>query len=243
MESYCTKVWDDNHVENLGPYTPDLSTVATVNFPNGTGGANWSHPSFDPQLGYLFVNVSNNGSLHVPHPAETASTTPASPAANDLTAADAPARGRGGRGQGRFGPSFMFNGMPCWQPPWGELVAINVNTGKIAWREPLGITPSLADKGLSTGSFNLGGSISTATDLVFLAATADRHFRAFDAEDGAVLWDFELPASGHSTPITYVGKDGKQYVVVAAGGGTAIDRTGHLSDALVAFSLPQGGSK
>lgn len=241
MESYCTKIWDDNHVENLGPYTPSLSTVSTINFPNGTGGANWSHPSFDPQLGLLFVNVSNNGSLHVPRPADSGSSASATAVVGEAPDGEGPTRGRGGRG--RFGPSFMFNGMPCWQPPWGELVAVNVNTGKIAWREPLGTTPSLGDKGLNTGAFNLGGSISTASGLVFIAATADRHFRAFDAEDGAVLWDFELPASGHATPITYTGKDGKQYIVVAAGGGTAIDRTGHLSDALMAFSLPQGDSK
>ncbi len=238
MESYCTKIWDDNHVENLGPYTPNLSTVATVNFPNGTGGVNWSHPSFDPKLGLLFLNVSNNGSLHVPRPTDGASAASVNATASEESAEEAPARGRGGRGLGRFGPSFMFDGMPCWQPPWGELIAVNVNTGKIAWREPLGITPSLGDKGLKTGAFNLGGSISTASGLVFIAATADGHFRAFDAEDGAMLWDFQMPASGHATPITYMGKDGKQYVVVAAAGGTAIDRSGHLSDALIAFSLP-----
>jgi glucose dehydrogenase len=233
LEAYCTKVWDDNHVQNFGPYTPNLSDVATVNFPNGTGGANWSHPSFDPKLSLLFVNVSNNGGLHVPRPANAGAT----PTANVPPADEAPARGPAGRA-GRFGPSFMLNGLPCWQPPWGELIAVNVNTGKIAWRESLGTTPSLGDKGLNTGAFNLGGSISTASGLIFIAATADKHFRAFDAEDGAVLWDFQLPASGHATPITYTGKDGKQYVVVAAAGGTAIDRSGHLSDALVAFSLP-----
>jgi len=187
-----------------------------VNFQNGTGGVNWSNPSFNPQLGYLFVNLTNDGSIKVVRP-----------------------EGSTGAGatRGRLGPTFVMGGLPCWQPPWGEMVAVNVNTGEIAWRTPLGITESLGEKGLKTGAWNLGGNISTAGGLVFVAATNDRRFRAFDAKNGAELWTVELPASGHATPITYMGRDGKQYVVVAAGGGTAIDR-GRLSDALVAFSLP-----
>jgi glucose dehydrogenase len=225
LEAYCTKIWDDNHVQNLGPYTPALSNVSTVNFQNGTGGVDWSHPSFNPQLGYLFVNLSNNGSLKVVRPAGAAPPTEA-----------APPGGAASRG-GRFGPSFVMNGLPCWQPPWGEMVAVNVNTGEIAWRAPLGITESLGEKGLKTGAWNMGGNIATAGGLVFVAATNDKRFRAFDAKEGAELWTVEMPASGHATPITYLGRDGKQYVVVVAAGGTAIDR-GPLSDALIAFSLP-----
>jgi quinoprotein glucose dehydrogenase len=216
LDSYCTKVWDDNHLQNFGPYTPPLTKVSTVNFQNGTGGVNWSHPSFNPQLGYLFVNLTNDGSIKVVRPEGSTGT---------------------GATRGRLGPTFVMGGLPCWQPPWGEMVAVNVNTGEIAWRTPLGITESLGEKGLKTGAWNLGGNISTAGGLVFVAATNDRRFRAFDAKNGAELWTAELPASGHATPITYMGRDGKQYVVVAAGGGTAIDR-GRLSDALVAFSLP-----
>jgi quinoprotein glucose dehydrogenase len=105
---------------------------------------------------------------------------------------------------------------------------------------PLGIDETLAelgDVGLKTGTRNLGGNISTASGLVFIGATNDRRFRAFDARTGQELWSAELPASGHATPMTYVGKDGKQYVVTAAAGGTSVGGGRPISDALVAFTL------
>jgi len=90
---------------------------------------------------------------------------------------------------------------------------------------------------VKSGTRNIGGSIATASGLVFIGATNDSRFRAFDAKTGAELWSAKLPASAHSTPVTYVGKDGVQYVVVAAGGGTAIGGGLPTSDALVAFKL------
>ena len=83
----------------------------------------------------------------------------------------------------------------------------------------------------------MGGNLSTASGLVFIAATNDDRFRAFDAKSGNQLWEAEMEASGFATPMTYMGRNGKQYVVIAAGGGTAIGN-GHISDALVVFSLP-----
>jgi quinoprotein glucose dehydrogenase len=137
--------------------------------------------------------------------------------------------------------------MPCWAPPYGELVAVDVNTGKIAWKSTLGIQESLAadlgDKGVNVGTRNLGGSIATASGLVFIGATNDRRFRAFDAKTGAQLWSATLPASGHSTPMTYMGKDGAQYVVIAASGGTSIGGGLPISDALVAFKLGAPNSR
>jgi quinoprotein glucose dehydrogenase len=129
---------------------------------------------------------------------------------------------------------------PCYAPPYGALVAIDVNTGDIAWTSTLGINENLAelgDLGLKTGTRNLGGSIATASGLVFIGATNDRRFRAFDAKTGKELWVAELPASGHSTPITYMGKDGAQYVVIPASGGTSIGGGLPISDQLVAFKL------
>ena len=131
--------------------------------------------------------------------------------------------------------------VPCFAPPYGALVAVDVNRGEIAWTSALGINESLAemgDLGLKTGARNLGGNIATAGGLVFIGATNDRRFRAFDAKTGAELWSAELPASGHSTPMTYMGKDGRQYVVIAAGGGTSVGGGLPISDALVAFRLP-----
>ena len=137
--------------------------------------------------------------------------------------------------------------MPCWAPPYGELVAVNVNTGEIAWKSTLGIQESLAadlgDKGVKVGTRNLGGSIATAGGLVFIAATNDRRFRAFDAKTGAELWSATLPASGHSTPMTYMGKDGAQYVVIPASGGTSVGGGLPIADALVAFKLGASSSR
>jgi len=129
-------------------------------------------------------------------------------------------------------------GYPAVAPPWGTLNAINLNTGHYAWTIPFGEYPELAAKGMKdTGTENYGGPAVTAGGLVFIGATNDKRFRAFDAKTGKELWVVELPASGHSTPVTYMGKDGKQYVVIAASGGTSVGSGRPISDALVAFRL------
>jgi quinoprotein glucose dehydrogenase len=118
------------------------------------------------------------------------------------------------------------------------LTAINLDTGDFRWRVILGEFDELTAKGIpKTGTPNIGGSIVTAGGLVFIAATNDRRFRAFDKDSGRELWVTKLSASGFATPITYIGKrTGKQFVVIAAGGGNKYDKkfTGNL----VAFSLP-----
>jgi quinoprotein glucose dehydrogenase len=158
----------------------------------------------------------------------------------------------GGRGAaGGSGPSYSKvtpEGGRFWQPdtryscappPWGELVAVKANTGDIAWRAPLGSFDELAAKGLKTGTPNTGGGIATAGNLIFIGATTDARFRAFDARNGKELWSVKVDAPAHAIPATYMGRDGKQYVVVsAAGGGFLRDPT---SDAVIAFSLPAKG--
>ena len=118
------------------------------------------------------------------------------------------------------------DGYPAVAPPWGTLNAINLNTGDLAWRIPLGEYPELAAKGLTnTGTENYGGPIVTAGGLVFIGATNfDRKFRAFDKATGALLWETTLPFSGNGTPATYE-VDGRQYVAIAAGGGKGGART------------------
>jgi len=128
------------------------------------------------------------------------------------------------------------DGYPAVRPPWGTLTAIDLDTGHFVWQIPLGEIPELALKGMKdTGSENYGGPLVTAGGLVFIAATVyDRKFRAFDKLTGRLLWETELPAAGNATPATYE-VDGRQYVVIAAGGG----KWGQPSaDAYVAFSLP-----
>lgn len=128
-------------------------------------------------------------------------------------------------------------GYPAIQPPWGTLNAINLNTGEYAWKIPLGEYPELAAQGMTkTGSENYGGPVVTAGGLVFIGATSyDRKFRALDKATGKVLWETMLPAAGNATPATYE-INGRQFVVIAAGGGKSKDPSG---GSYVAFALPK----
>jgi len=131
------------------------------------------------------------------------------------------------------------DGYPAVAPPWGTLSAIHLNTGEIAWRIPFGEYPELVERGLKdTGSENYGGPIVTSGGLVFIGATNyDRKFRAFDKSTGALLWETALPFSGNATPATFE-VDGRQFVVIAAGGGKG--RQGSASGSVyVAFALPR----
>jgi quinoprotein glucose dehydrogenase len=117
------------------------------------------------------------------------------------------------------------------------LFAVNVNTGEIVWQSVLGITEDLPEDKQKTGRPNLGGSLATASGLVFIGATDDSRFRAFDAKTGKELWAPKIDAGAHSAPITYIGRDGKQYVVITAtGGGFIADPS--TADTVIAFALP-----
>ena len=125
------------------------------------------------------------------------------------------------------------NGYPGIKPPWGTLNAIDLNTGDYLWKVPLGEYPELTKKGIPiTGSENYGGPLVTAGGLVFIAATGDEKFRAFNRKTGKLVWEYQLPAGGFATPITYE-VDGKQYIVIAAGGA----RGGKAGGNYVAFTL------
>ena len=132
---------------------------------------------------------------------------------------------------------------PCNQPPWGELAAVNANTGDVAWRVPLGSYKQLEDKGIyNAGAANLGGPISTASGLVFIGATNDFRFRAFDAQTGKQLWMIDLDGHALATPITYQGRNGRQYLGIITGGPSYLNGVGpQRSDVpgkITVFALP-----
>ena len=128
------------------------------------------------------------------------------------------------------------NGYPAIKPPWGTLNAVNLNTGEYEWTVPLGEVPALSAKGVPiTGTENYGGPVVTASGLIFIAASKDEMIRAFDQKTGKTLWQAKLPAGGYATPSTYM-VNGRQYVVIACGGGKMGTKSG---DAYVAFALPE----
>jgi quinoprotein glucose dehydrogenase len=127
-------------------------------------------------------------------------------------------------------------GFPASRPPWGTLNAVDLSTMQVKWKVPLGSYPDLKKRGIDdTGTQNFGGCVATAGDLVFIGGSADEMFRAFDAETGEVLWEYKLSAGGYAVPSVYQ-VDGKQYVVIAAGGGNRLGTP--TGDAFYAFALP-----
>lgn len=235
LEAACRKLIEGMQLG--GPYLPVSYNRLRVQFPGNHGGVNWGGTSFSPQLGYLFVSTSELGQI------------------SGLKDRD-PSVGGAARGDGqgnRVDPDGPYQGFPgggrfkdnasnmmCQQPPWGQLTAVNVNTGEFAWRVPLGVTDSLPADKQKTGRPGNGGTIATAGGLVFIGATDDSRFRAFDAKSGAELWTHTLKGAAQATPMTYEGRDGRQYVVIAATGGGFFGNP-VTDDSVIAFALP--GSK
>lgn len=217
--AYCAKLIDGAVFGTL--FTP-IGLKPTVLFPGTNGGANWGGGSFDPETHTLYVNSMDVGMLYR--------------MAKRPEGSEVPYRAQGsGTPNSRFWDQKMN---PCQKPPWGRLTAIDLDKGEFRWQSVLGVVDELIAKGVPpTGAPNMGGSIVTAGGLVFIGATNDSRFRAFDKATGKELWTARLPASAHATPLTYVGKkSGKQFVVIAAGGGNKYNAT--YSDSLVAYWLP-----
>jgi quinoprotein glucose dehydrogenase len=217
--AFCKELFVSNQMKIGAPYTPLPLEGNALLFPSTLGGGNWGGVSIDPTLGRLFVNVMHIGQWgHMEKRGEEYARTSA------------------------YGPYARFwnreTHIPCQNPPFGEMIAVDLASGDIAWRAPLGRIEELEAIGVKdTGTLNLGGSIATAGGLVFIGATNDARFRAFDAKAGKVLWETKLEANGHSSPMTYMGRDGRQYVALMAANGGAYFG-GAVSNTLVAFALP-----
>jgi glucose dehydrogenase len=188
---------------NRGPFTPASGEGALV-LPTTGGGASWSGGTFDAPLGYYIINTTDSAGFRTIRKQDhDAKAPPESPRLYD--------RKTGGSN------NATVQGWPCWQPPWGRLTAVDVNTGDIAWQVPFGSVDRIPE-GIKTGGPNSGGGpISTAGGLIFIGAAKDRFFRAFDAKTGRELWRTKLEEIAQSVPITWQGTDGNQYVAVTAG--------------------------
>lgn len=235
LESACRTLIEGMQLG--GPYLPVTYNRLRVQFPGNHGGVNWGGMSYNPQLGLLFINTNELGQVSGLRDRDASVPDPAR-AEGQGNRVDPNGPYQGVPGGGRF--SIRGSGsqqLPCQQPPWGQLTAVSVDTGEFVWRVPLGITESLpADKQL-TGRPGNGGTIATAGGLVFVGATDDSRFRAFDARTGRELWTRTLAGAAQATPMTYQGRDGRQYVAIAATGGGFFNNP-VTDDSLLAFAVP-----
>jgi quinoprotein glucose dehydrogenase len=206
----------DGGLRTGGLYLP-FSERPSIMFPGTLGGINWHGPSYDPSLGYLFAATMSLGEVFQivrdPDPSKM-------PVARRY----------------KFWDESRF--WPCSAPPWGELVAVDVNTGDIAWRVPLGSFAELEALGIkNAGTPLLGGPMATAGGLVFVGGTLDDKFRAFESRTGREVWSVDVGAAAHAVPMSYRGRDGRQYVaLVVSGGGFLGDKT--VPPSVMAFALP-----
>ena len=185
---------------------------SAVVFPGGLGGANWGGVAWDPNSKFVFVVSQDDGALGFVTKTRDG---------YDKTTLDG-----AGPGRGNFDVRIGNVAWPCQKPPWGRLTAVNTATGDFAWQIPLGITEGLPPEKQNTGRPALAGPIVTAGGVLFVASTDDNYFRALEAKTGKQLWAAKLERRGNANPMTYQGRNGKQYVAIVA------------TDTLSVFALP-----
>lgn len=216
---------------NQGPFTPfsykapDDPPKSTIQFPGGTGGVNWGGVAVDPNTGIVFANAQETSLVgwvqdkdpNVTYSFEAVGSTQPYDRASingvgPFHTFNAPLSGEYDENGRPVGPA-----LPCQRPPWGSLVAINANTGEILWRSVLGIYESLPEGKQLVGNSGSAGPTVTAGGLVFVGATRDQRFRAFDASTGDELWVTKLDNNANANPTSYLGRSGRQYVAIIAG--------------------------
>jgi len=221
----CKAMWDKaGGYRNDGPFTPfyyhedGAPPKSTIQFPGGIGGVNWGGVAVDPTTGYVFVNAHDTSLVgwveKKPEGVNYSFDAPGSNQPYDRASVNGK------------GPFFSFNApingksgaaLPCQKGPWAKLVAVNANTGDVAWESVLGLNESLPEGKQLSGNAGSAGPTVTAGGLVFIGATNDRRFRAFDSKTGKEIWTMPIPANANANPMTYQGKNGKQYVAIVAG--------------------------
>jgi len=228
----CRAMWEKaGGFFNTGPFTPFMFKAAgapprsTIQLPGGTGGVNWGGPAADPTTGIVYVNAQDTSLVGWVEKVEGDK-----PYSFDATSAPEYDRASvDGKG-----PFFSFNApiggqydeqgravggtAPCYKPPWSRLTAVDANTGEIKWAVPLGLVEELPEGKQLAGNSGSAGPTVTAGGLVFVGATNDKRFRAFDAATGQQLWETRLAANANANPMTYAGKSGRQFVAINAGG-------------------------
>ncbi len=238
----CQAMWDKaGGFYNAGAFTPFMfhkdgdPPRSTIQLPGGTGGVNWGGPAADPTTGWVYVNAQSTSLVGWVEKKD-----PNVKYSFDAPFTDQPYERASVDGKGPF---FAFNAplsgkyddkgravgatAPCYKPPWGRLTAVDANTGEIKWAVPLGLYDDLPKDRQVLGNSGSAGPTVTAGGLVFVGATNDKRFRAFDAKTGAQLWETTLANNANANPISYRGRSGKQYVAINASG------------TITVFALPQ----
>jgi quinoprotein glucose dehydrogenase len=221
---------------NAGPFTGWLvheegaPPKTTIQFPGGTGGSNWGGTATDPRSGYVFVQTHDVSLMGWMEKKKSGLNygrgTDGSTQVYDRASVEGPGPYNGFSVNMKGPDGKVIGNWPCQKPPWGRLIAVNANTGDVAWQVPLGITEGLPDGKQNTGNSGSAGPIATAGGLVFIGSTSDNRFRAFDSKTGKELWVAKLGKNANANPMTYQGKNGKQYVAIVG------------SDTVFVFALP-----
>ncbi|HWY62528.1 MAG TPA: PQQ-binding-like beta-propeller repeat protein, partial [Rhizomicrobium sp.] len=222
LQTYCEKMVDDNNMKLGGPFMPIAKEQYSMSPPGPAGGVNFWGGTYDPKLNLFVTNVSN-----VYQPMRLMQRPDGSWANQGPLA-----------GLRRFGDTERH--LLCGPTPWGELVAINMDTGETVYDKSLGVSDMLAPQYQNTGRPGGSGAFTTASGLTFVGATDDNRFRAFRTATGEMVWEKKLPSSIEDSPITYRGSDGRQFVTaVATGGGIGTATTEVTGDSVIAFALPK----
>lgn len=219
-QSFCEHLVDDNNMKLGGPFMPIAVNQYSISPPGPAGGINFWGPSYDPQLRLFISNTTN---MFQPM--------------RLILRPDGTWINQGPlAGTRRFGDPARK--LLCGPTPWGELVAVNMDTGDIAYRKTLGVSDILPAGMQDTGRPSSGGVILTASGLTFVGGSDDFRFRAFRTATGEKLWEIKMPSSIETTPVTYLGADGRQFVtVVSTGGGLTGSEV--TNDEIIAFTLPR----